>query len=268
MASDKIENALIQMTDALVNFNDAISEIDDKFATGGSFKDTKAMVNGLSKQVGALGKVVKLLINSIKDSKVLSCGLGENADTLSRINADYLDDVDQKTLVGKLAINIQDPALKLAIGIKEISDYNDVNVPVLLKAISDRYRIDLCPDDVISARRISKAGTIVIAFADLKTGAKYFQIVTAMKTKGANTKGLPLYANFCLTTRRSSMLFAIRKAHKDGKLEKYFCDWDGSIVIVKKNSTAKIRLTSISNKSTNFILTTTSLQELTGIHLQ
>ena len=108
----------------------------------------------------------------------------------------------------------------------------------------------------------------MISFYDSKPGSIFFQLVSAMKTRGANAKGLPLYANFCLTPRRSTMLYHIRKAHKDGKLAKYFSDWDGSLVIVKKDTTTKIRLTSISNKSTNFLLTTCSVEELMVTHLQ
>ena len=48
------------------------------------------------------------------------------------------------------------------------------------------------------------------------------------------------------------MLYEIRKALKDVINEKYYADYDGSLVIVKKGN--KTRLTSICNKSTDFKL--------------
>ena len=79
-------------------------------------------------------------------------------------------------------------------------------------------------NDIKSARRISRAGTIVIAFNDLKPGSPYFQLVASMKTKGANPKDANLYANIMLTPQCSTMLYHIRKAHKEQVLDKYFCD--------------------------------------------
>ena len=87
-------------------------------------------------------------------------------------------------------------------------------------------------------------------------------MVNAIKTKGSNAKGQSLYANFVLTHRRSTLLYEIRKAHKEGKLEKYFSDYDGSLVIMKKGTTQKIRVTSQANKSNDFVLTTFTKEEL------
>ena len=70
------------------------------------------------------------------------------------------------------------------------------------------------PDDLKAARRISRTGTILMVFHDLKPGSPYLNLVQAMKTKGANAKDQNLYANFTLTRRRNFMLFQIRQAHK------------------------------------------------------
>ena len=60
----------------------------------------------------------------------------------------------------------------------------------------------------------------------------------------------------------SALLYQIRKAHKEGKLEKYFSDFNGSLVIVKKGTTQKIRVTSLTSKANNFVLTTLTREEL------
>ena len=77
-------------------------------------------------------------------------------------------------------------------------------------------------DDITSTRRISRSGTVVIVFHDLKPGSPYFNLVYVMKTKGANAKDAPLYANLLLMPRRSTTLYHIRKAHKEAILEKYY----------------------------------------------
>ena len=101
-----------------------------------------------------------------------------------------------------------------------------------------------------------------MSFYDLLPGSKFFNLVNAIKTKGSNAKGNNLYANFVLTSRRSSLLYEIRKAHKEGKLEKYFSDYDGSLVIMKKGTAQKIRVTSQATKANNFVLTTFTKEDL------
>ena len=117
-------------------------------------------------------------------------------------------------------------------------------------------------DDLQSIKRVSRSGTVILTFYDHKPGSKYFDLVNAIKTKGSNAKGQPLYANFVLTPRRSTLLYEIRKAHKDGKLEKYFSDYDGSLVIMKKGSAQKIRITSQATKANDFVLTTFTKEDL------
>ena len=60
-------------------------------------------------------------------------------------NADHLDDLEQKSLLGKIAINIQDPELKKKIGILETGDYNNFNYDLLVtevnqQALQDQHR--------------------------------------------------------------------------------------------------------------------------------
>ena len=64
------------------------------------------------------------------------------------------------------------------------------------------------------------------------------------------------------------MIYHIRKAHKDGVLEKYYCNFDRSLVVMKTGTTKKIRLTHVSNKSTNILITMVFMEELTCTILQ
>ena len=54
----------------------------------------------------------------------LNCKIGEEASSAGRRNADYLDDLDQHSLMSKISINVQDPDLKKKIGILDTVDYN------------------------------------------------------------------------------------------------------------------------------------------------
>ena len=49
---------------------------------------------------------------------------------------------------------------------------------------------------------------------------------------------------------------------KAEKIEKYYVDFDGSIVIMKKGSCNKVKITSVSNKENKFVLKTHTEEEL------
>ena len=170
--------------------------------------------------------------------------------------------------MGKITINVQDPELKKNIGILETGDYNSFNLNLLVTQVNICYKTSIdAAEDLQSAKRVSRSGTIVLSFYNHKPGSKFFELVNAIKTKGSNTKGQNLYANFVLTHRRNALLYQIRKAHKERKLEKYFSDFDGSLVIVKKGSSMKIKVTSQATKANDYVLTTFTMEELLH-HLQ
>ena len=224
---------------------------------------TTNMFHGLHSQITAMGKQFEKLVKNLKTAQGINCKHGEDAKFQTKRNADHLDDLEQRSLMGKIAINIQDPDLKKRIGILETGDYNSFNHDLLVTEVSKRYLTSIDPShDLQDIRRVSRAGTVVLTFYDHKPGSKFFDLVSAIKTKGSNSKGQNLYANFVLTNRRNAMLYEIRKAYKEGKLEKYFSDYDGSLVIVKKGSTQKIRVTSQANKANDYVLTTFSKEEL------
>ena len=224
------------------------------------------MMLSLHLQLTALGEQFSKLVSSLKTSQGITCTKGEEAKVESRRNADLLDDLDQRSLLGKIAINIQDPELKKKIGILETGDYASFNYDMLVTEVNKRYHTSIdARSDLQDIRRVSRSGTVVLTFFDHKPGSKYFDLVSAIKTKGNNAKGQVLYANFVLTNRRNSLLYEVRKAHKDGKVEKYYSDYDGSLVVVLKGSMVKYRITSQATKANDYILTTYTRDEL--LHL-
>merc|ERR1712059_109326 len=98
---------------------------------------------GLHAQISAMGNQLEALVKSLKTSQGINCSLGEEANSQSKRNADYLDDLDQRSLMGKIAINIQDPEMKKRIGILETGDYNSFNVDLLVTEVNNRYKTSI-----------------------------------------------------------------------------------------------------------------------------
>ena len=63
----------------------------------------------------------------------------------------YLDDLEQRSLLGSISINIQDPILKARVGVKKDGDYNNIDVNVLTEGIVNRYKVTMGTDDISSA---------------------------------------------------------------------------------------------------------------------
>ena len=112
--STSLKDIQVQLASLSKNFEeDKSSKVPVKQAT---------MFQGIHTQVTALGKQFEKLITSLKTSQGISCNFGEEASTQARKNADHIDDLEQKSLQGKIAINIQDPEMKKRIGILESGD--------------------------------------------------------------------------------------------------------------------------------------------------
>ena len=260
-AVDQISSSLKDIALKLEQVSKAFDEDKGKV----SAKQSNMMMS-LHEQLSAMGQQFAKLVQSIKTTQGITCSHGEEANGRSRRNADLVDDLDQRSLLGKISINIQDPELKKKIGILDTGDYSSFNYNLLVTEVNKRYHLSIDADrDLKDIRRISRAGTVVLTFYDLKPGSKYSDLVSAIKTKGNNAKGQVLYANFVLTNRRNSLLYEIRKAHKDGKVEKYYSDYDGSLVVVLKGSMVKHRITSQATKANDYTLTTFTRDELLNL---
>ena len=94
------------------------------------------MILGLHSQVTALRSQLEKPIKSMKTTQGLNCKIDEEASSQGRRNADYLDDLDQRSLLGNIAINIQDPELKKKIGILDTGDYNCFNLNLLVTEVN------------------------------------------------------------------------------------------------------------------------------------
>ena len=220
-----MEAATVAILSSLKDIGAQLEVLNNEWVNDKSNKTTKQsnMITGLHTQITAMGTQLQELVKSLKTAQGITCSHGGEAKDQSRRNYDYIDDLDQRSLMGKISINVQDPEMKRRIGIMDTGDYNSFDLRLLVTEVNERYGIHIDPlEDLKDARRVSRAGTIVLTFFDHKPGSKFFDLVSAIKTRGSNSKGQPLYANFLLTNRRNALLFQIRKAFEEGKLEKYF----------------------------------------------
>ena len=124
-----------------------------------------------------------------------------------------------------------------------------------VQVISHLYLIYEC-------KHVNKKGALLLGFRDLKIGSPYMKLVQAMKSKGANSKGMDIYCNFPLTARRSTLLYNVRQLWKNGNLGKFFADYTGDITVVPPKSSKKVKLTSRVEKESDYILWTFTITAL------
>ena len=120
--------------------------------------DINTAIKGLYTQVKIMSEQMEKLVKSMKTMQGLNCKIGEDASNAGRQNADYLDNLDQTSLMGKIAINVQDPELKKKIGILETGDYSQFNVDLLVTEVNLHYKTSIHPfDDLQSTKRVSRS---------------------------------------------------------------------------------------------------------------
>ena len=106
--------AIDQISSSLKDIQTQLNKLNEDW--DGDKNKTKPIVNamiaGIHSQVGALGGQLEKLIKSLKNSQRLNCKIGEEARSQGRSYMDYLDDLDQRSLMGKIAINVQDPEFR------------------------------------------------------------------------------------------------------------------------------------------------------------
>ena len=75
----------------------------------------------------------------------------------------------------------------------------------------------------------------------------YRLLVDRIKS-GKGKQEVPLFVNFQMTKRRSTILFHCRTLKREGKILKYYSDENGSISVRIKEGSPKIRLTNFQVK--------------------
>ena len=90
------------------------------------------------------------------------------------------------------------------------------------------------PEDIINCHYLPNGGIILI-LGNRKPGSAY-------SDWNQEWKEFPYQL---LTRRRNSLLYEVRKLKREGKVKKFFTDYDGSISIKRSVDGPKIKITSI-----------------------
>ena len=85
-------------------------------------------------------------------------------------------------------------------------------------------------------------GNIILRLWNTSPGSGFKLLVDRIKS-GKGKAEVPLFINFQMTKRRSTILFHLRNLKREGKIAKYYSDESGSISLRVKEGGAKIKLT-------------------------
>ena len=212
---------------AVKTMQDALKLLKD---SGAQPKNTQlsAFLLTITPQIVSVASSLAAMLTSNENAKRTSCNLSDKLTRETRQNRDLIDDARQANLTGKIVLNVQDDGLRKAVGLDEQTDYINLNLDALLKAVNKRYSVDIKPDDISDARRTSRKGAITITFWNRKVDSAYNDLCLAMKSPGSNATGKELYANFALTSRRGEILWHVRQHWKNKDIQKFFVDSSGT----------------------------------------
>ena len=166
-------DSMAKIQTGLVQFQKTLTMVEEENSNN-KLTEAKAsdFFNSLIPQLRDLGNMMGTQAQTILDIKKETCRDTEEAIRQGKINRDNIDDTDQRNMVGSLLINVMDNNLKKDLGVEDDRAYDDINNDALVRSISNRYKVDLRADDIYAAKRISKSGTLKIAFKDIKPGSK------------------------------------------------------------------------------------------------
>ena len=112
--------------------------------------------------------------------------------------------------------------------------------------IKQKTDVDIEEKD-LSKLHFVPGGGLKLKFKNLKHDSKFRQVVAAIKKPKPAQKALNLYCNFELTKTRNNLLYEVRKAVREGKLAKYFVDYNGEIsILANLGDTEQMKLTRLS----------------------
>ena len=109
--------------------------------------------------------------------------------------------------------------------------------------VKQKTGVDIVEDD-LSKLHFVPGGGLKLKFKNQTQGSKFRKVVQAMKKPSSVQKALNLDVNIELTKKRANLLHEVQKAKREGRLAKYFVDYNGEIsILVKPNDKDWTRLT-------------------------
>ena len=180
--------------------------------------------------------------NSVVDSK-LEDRVTE-LESLSRMQGDNLDHHQQRSLKGKFFLK---PSKSVHFSTPDELKADNLTLPeYVCRLVDSKFHIKQLPTDIKSCH-FTNSGGIIFRYSNLSPGSSFDKVVYAIK-KGHGRDNKNLFFNFALTPRRASLLYELRRAKRENKIEQFLSDSDGSLAFIRKADGPKVRLTSIFEK--------------------
>ena len=244
---DKLANVTGSLEEKTVKQNN------NKTFTIESLKDVlETLKSALCKLAGIVEKDSDTVTEMEANQKVKNEDIHEKL----RHQDDEIDIQQQKHLLGKIVISSTKKGEPSSfIKSKETLKSEGVSLKTHVVWLTDtKYGLEIEESDIESCFHLPNGG-IMVSFWKKSLGSPFQKL--ACKIKSSENSEKNLYFNFCLTKRRSKLLFAVRKLKRDNQIQKFYSDEHGMISIKKLDSNSKQRLTNIPRADSSFMKTWT-----------
>ena len=174
-----------------------------------------------------------------------------------RFQEDEMDEIRQRSYKGNIIVSSIPNKSKGKVSLLK-SDEQLRSEGLTMQAhirslLFDKYQIQLPEEDIQACHRLPK-GSVILRIWNRKEGSAWESLIG--KIKSPENSEFNVYFNFHLTNKRSAILYECRMLKKNGKIDKYFTDENGSIKIkVKPTSRDKIKITYMSKSGKDLPVT-------------
>ena len=105
---------------------------------------------------------------------------------------------------------------------------------MVLRMVQEKTGVRFHYTDIMACHRIGKrdSHSFVLRIGNRRPNSAWDMLTLGMKN-GKTFSNQNIFINFMLTTRRTEISKQVRKAKKDGLIEKYFVDQNGRIFVKK-----------------------------------
>ena len=196
----------------------------------------------LNSVLNALLEAVNVISHQISDIKKKVHGSDEKrlCDELTFHKAE-IDEIKQRSLKGNLILsNGSHQEVSLIKSDKELGKNKDALLKHVTDLLCQKYKVIVPAEDVQACHRLPN-GKVILRIWNRKPGSAWEGLISAIKTGG--DRKLDFYANFQLTSQRSSLLFQLRNLYREKKISKVFTDENGHISFKVNSESSKVRVT-------------------------
>ena len=107
--------------------------------------------------------------------------------------------------------------------------------------MEQKYSVKIAESDVQEAHYLP-GGNMLLRLWNTAPKSGFRLLIDRIKS-GKGKAEIPIFINFQMTKRRSTILFHLRTLKREGKISKYYSDENGNISIRVKEGGSKLKLT-------------------------